>query len=662
MIRAACAVLLLACQVALAQDPPANTNQQAKDLSQRLGRERSVEGLEAIIEARNVDLLIFYERGFRETTMRLYTERRGHNPLPAGIEALMVRHYRDPRIGGALRILCASNGTRYQTRELFDLFLEEWRSGKVRPSTYPMRDSALNTDASGVEAPLLEWLQARAGPAGDDAGSVVRFLAARKYLPAIPALVALQKGAQSDAARHAAAALLEMGGAQIVAPILERLGWLRAQPSNAETTRELTFLAQRIAALPLDTPVDYATFRKALPEVMSDELKASVVAFARNRTDARAAPDLLRLLADPKQFQPALAALVDLDSPDLWRQARAEIERLKRNGEVNDGAYRYAAAMLDAKIADPQKHFAEKRLRDRQKAFEARKAPFDAQRNALHRLREADPERYLASMLEELRRVEPLVAEYADLPVVAGLRSEIGDEYLRLGHLARFRLKQPERSLELYAQAGRNGSPLGALGVADTCQFDLRDKARALAEFRRMLEAARQAKAPANRSEAALAEWARHWLDHQVRFLETGKPFAGSVGRDELEAAGMILFMGAGRAGNHEFLDLGAGTERKAVARKLEALPPSAFTLMSTAALASLLPDSRSILAYLLRHDPAGFATASLFAIVDLVDRDERGSRLAEALPGLVEPAGPANPMREAKTRFLRERRIDIRR
>ena len=43
--------------------------------------------------------------------------------------------------------------------------------------------------------------------------------------------------------------------------------------------------------------------------------------------------------------------------------------------------------------------------------------------------------------------------------------------------------------------------------------------------------------------------------------------------------AGTILLLGGGRAGNREFLDLGSETDRNTIARRLEGLAPSAFTL-----------------------------------------------------------------------------------
>ena len=116
----------------------------------RLGLERNVEGLQTILEARNVDLLAAYDRGLRQSVK--WAPGMKAQPLPPGIEALMVKHYADPVIGAPMRELVSHSNFVYGTRELFDLFLAEWRSRKVRPSTRSIRDSALSTHQAGIEA------------------------------------------------------------------------------------------------------------------------------------------------------------------------------------------------------------------------------------------------------------------------------------------------------------------------------------------------------------------------------------------------------------------------------------------------------------------------------------------------------------------------------
>ena len=67
MRRAFAALLLLVAATAAAAQ---NANEDAKRLAQRLGSERSVEGLQTIVDARNRELLEWYERGWRDTSQR----------------------------------------------------------------------------------------------------------------------------------------------------------------------------------------------------------------------------------------------------------------------------------------------------------------------------------------------------------------------------------------------------------------------------------------------------------------------------------------------------------------------------------------------------------------------------------------------------------------
>ena len=93
----------------------------------------------------------------------------------------------------------------------------------------------------------------------------------------------------------------------------------------------------------------------------------------------------------------------------------------------------------------------------------------------------------------------------------------------------------------------------------------------------------------------------------------------------------------------------------------LDTLPPSSLTLQGTVMLLTLLPDAGAILRYLDKHDPAGYFGACLFAMVESIDRRAVTGREAMLLPGLaLDPPGPANPLRAASARFLKERKVTL--
>ena len=92
--------------------------------------------------------------------------------------------------------------------------------------------------------------------------------------------------------------------------------------------------------------------------------------------------------------------------------------------------------------------------------------------------------------------------------------------------------------------------------------------------------------------------------------------------------------------------------------RVLDKTPASAFVLMQNLPFVSYLPDAAAILAFLERHDPAGFATACYFGLIELVER--RGAKEVGYIAPGMGPAAGKDPLREAKARFVRERRIDL--
>jgi hypothetical protein len=185
--------------------------------------------------------------------------------------------------------------------------------------------------------------------------------------------------------------------------------------------------------------------------------------------------------------------------------------------------------------------------------------------------------------------------------------------------------------LELYEAARRNGLGRGAFAQADLLQFDLGDKAAALARYRAML-AAGGAPGSSNEMEAAMEQFARAWLAHQIDYLARGTTFSGAVRLDECGAVALALMYGGGIS---EADALGidsvralAGSaypggkpvtdaERETLAATLARLPASSITLLKTGNLVALLPNADSILAFLGKSDPAGFTSACYFALFE---------------------------------------------
>jgi len=317
---------------------------------------------------------------------------------------------------------------------------------------------------------------------------------------------------------------------------------------------------------------------------------------------------------------------------------------------------------------------------ERGKEFEVKKGQLYATKTALRKLKDEQPEQYVALYLEYLKRQERLAMEYADLGYAVGLRNEISNEYLGLGNTVRFRLKQPTRAIELYVAGEKLWDPLAptlAAAAADTYQFDLHDKAKALKEYQRAQEKVRRIRPSTNDIEVGIARWTANWLTYQIDYLKTGKTFSGTINQEDIGGAWMILYFSAGADMQDDYLGLaplyrllkGATSRdgklnptfsRNEIGQKLETLPPSGVTLVRTVMLMTLLPDAEAILRYLEKHDPAGYASACFLALVEMVDPAAGGNREAtQLLPGLaVAPLGAANPLRVASVRFFGERKV----
>jgi hypothetical protein len=211
------------------------------------------------------------------------------------------------------------------------------------------------------------------------------------------------------------------------------------------------------------------------------------------------------------------------------------------------------------------------------------------------------------------------------------------------------------------------GNGLAAYAIADTLQFDLKDVKGALAEYRKLVTPM-PPKAPPGMDFPTLRRdtWAQRWLRAQIAYLESGKTFQGALIAEDL-SIGEMVFDGNATAGDLFALapvmrkvfqgdPRMANIDRKEVDRALRGLPPSALALAQSASLMSLLPDAPAILAHLARQDPAGYASACYFALVGATERNGSGMALVFIAPGVL--SNPA-PLREARTRFLREHRID---
>ena len=171
---------------------------------------------------------------------------------------------------------------------------------------------------------------------------------------------------------------------------------------------------------------------------------------------------------------------------------------------------------------------------------------------------------------------------------------------------------------------------LSNFALADTYEFDLGEKAKAIRAYEAMRAAVHEgAGKSSDPSVRVFLDWWDAWLGHETRFLRSGTRVSRPVPREESLGlfAGMLLLPGV--EPRHPALTallrrVESGREkpdRDAVRSTLDSLPASRLILMRTVALLAYLePDE--MVAYLERHDPSRFWSASLLTMAVLITAD----------------------------------------
>ncbi len=295
------AIVFLCAAASGAQAQSLVTEQAARDF----GRAADAAALDRIIRMGTPQLVRHYAAGLQISRIEV---------LPAEVEALVVEHFNDPRVGAELR----NFEPRYRTRRLFDMHLERIRS-TIRADEPSFRQ-ILRTDQEGIDDALLQV--AAKFPPSSDASDVVFLLARRRHPDAVPLLIAaLEPSYQS---RNAGLYQSRVTSALLAYPSVDV--WRRASDEVERLNRE-----SRI------TPEVYASARKHLDTTLDDPR----LALDRLRSvDARAAFEAKRRAILPNEGQ--IGALRQAD-PRRYAGMQAEYLR-KQDGiaaEIGDDGIAY---------------------------------------------------------------------------------------------------------------------------------------------------------------------------------------------------------------------------------------------------------------------------------------------------------------------------------
>jgi hypothetical protein len=141
------------------------------DRAAAMGRENDATGLARIIALGDPNLVSSFSRAMPRS-----------DPLPPAIEALVLAHFDDARVGNALQALAV----RYQTRALFDRFYAA--AQKAYQDRDPVFEYILRTDQPGIDEAVLK-LAPRFSVKPGWGNPALNFLGARKYPGAVDPLI-----------------------------------------------------------------------------------------------------------------------------------------------------------------------------------------------------------------------------------------------------------------------------------------------------------------------------------------------------------------------------------------------------------------------------------------------------------------------------------------
>lgn len=622
------------------------TSKAALELARRIGSEGNIDGMQAIIDVRNQNLLMQALQYVRVDPSRT---------LPEPLERLIVKNYSNPiaqrpllgLIGGGTIDRQSGRSPKYRSRALFDLLYASLKAGGNEGLHYAIRIVA--TDLQGVEAPLTALLSTLDPAAADE---LVSFLARKKYDAAVPALRALQQRVtfarnQNGLLGNIDRAYVEIGSTAALDALFDRIGELGRHSDVRNAELELAGFILNLASMPADSQPDYVRLRNALPKQLGQNTLQYLVSLIEKRKDRRGMPDLLSALGYGNEN--ALDAILALGKPEDWRTARVQLDRAAVPGTAAPQPIARLRQRLDDALADSARFIEKRTVAERRQQFEDARLAVDSAREKLSALKAGDPQRYAADMQANLDSAAALAASNVGLEQAAYYCRDVAKAYAQLAVFSRFTLRDPARAVMLYERAialserlptAESSAVIERAGLADTLRFDLNNPTRALSIYRQMQQQASAGPPSPNETEALFQGVLNNWLSAEIAFLAEGKRYDGVPDRDTVAAIALIGAWSAENLGGDDpataFRSRAPKKEDDAAfGQQLELLSPSQIRLLNTAAYLPLLATPERIERFLRKHDPAGFLTANIFAATHLIDNDALAANGGRPAPGV---------------------------
>ena len=400
------------------------------------------------------------------------------------------------------------------------------------------------------------------------------------------------------------------------------------------------------------------------------------------------------LSEDPRvsDANPAVVALLWYPSIEIWQRAAAKFEAMNTAGRLTTAQYRNTKFWLDRQLHDPQTWLTAQHRAVANQEYLRRTRALDFSKGRRAEMKLADPAAYVREEEPILDAKNSIAREIGD-PIVARSPAQ---EYFHLGLHARFRAADPSAALRLFARAAERGVEIADFATADTYQFDLNDRARAIAFYQRALAASRKPPSADNafplyeKAGSRVNAWWQAWLAQEISYLRTGRAFSGTIGQAEIGGFFEVMleksvyvtgvFAPEFRVPNTRHImtargervggtwsaarDQVIGMKRETLQSRLDALPSSRLALMMALRHVSALPDADAIVAYFARNDPSGYWSTCVFGTVAYLDslgerrRDEAvRNESAELLPGMTVDEVP-RPLSVAAARYMKARNL----
>ncbi len=561
----------------------------------RIGREKDIRGLRTLIAER--------AQGLLHRAMNSWPKLRETREYPPALEALAIEFYADPVAQRPLigqlgnNIAGAERYPRYRSRKLFELMYADLKAGR---ETHHYAIRIISTDLS-LEAELMPLLP---GLSPEAANEIVMYLGARKYAPAVPALVALQARVPHERNVNGVLdrvdwAFLQIGTPEAIQALLARvraLGGMRSEAAGHEIGAILMHFQQR----PPGGAPSFVELSAALPAELSDSASSTLIRMIAERRNKADLPQVLRVIALSPRPGEAVDVLLALGDAADWRAGREALEQSRISGQSKTPLLQ----KVDQALADPARFLAQREERERSQALQRAQEAAGRESHRIAAYRKSDPKRYAAEMAKLLQTEESRLSGLPHVPAMLGHRQSLAREYTLLGSFQRFTLRQSDEALASYAAASRvapsDSFDIAAVGAADLERFDKRNSRKALEHYRRALAGAPP---DPSRRDASFFRGVKRWIDLEIAYLERGRRFTGEIGPDDVQLA--YLWLG--------LMSMQHPIDPPPDAATLARLPTSQFQIgRAFTGLIELAPGE--MLPFFERHDPAGYISAAVLA------------------------------------------------